>query len=132
MENKKSFKDYFTNNPGEFILNRPDESTKIDEYLNKIRDYVRGIKDIITTSQLRNIFSEVKKINAKKIPELKMLRVKLAYIAGRSETTYKYKLIQDFYYNLDLLIQKVNKDNLQNFKDFFEAIIAYHKYFGGK
>jgi len=136
MENKdtKYFKDFFTDKPVEYILNKPVEPEKIDKYLDNIKSYVSKIKDIITTSQLRNIFSEVKKINAKKIPELKMLRVRLAYVAGRSETTNKdkNKLIQDFYYNLDLLIKKVNKDNLENFKDFFEAIIAYHKYYGGK
>ncbi len=90
-------------------------------YIDNIKSYVEKNKDKISTSQLRNIFSKVKEV--KEPRNLTMLRPKLAYVVGRQTG------MKELVYLLDELIKKVNKDNLNQFKDFFEAIIAYHRYF---
>lgn len=122
------FKDFFTDKPVKYILNKPIEPDDIDKYLDNIKNYVYKERKGITTSQLRNIFSEIKRIKQDDLGKLKNLRVNLAYISGRSEKRQMKNLCT----LLDDLIKEVNKNNLENFKNFFEAIIAYHKYFGGK
>src|SRR6266498_3089874 len=120
----REFKDYFGDNPVEFILTR--RSANEDKYLDSIDRYVERNARGITTSQLRNIFAYLKNINKSNLNELKMLRIKLAYIAGRNERS---RATRNLCTLLDALIQKVNESNLEIFKDFFEAIICYHKYY---
>lgn len=83
----------------------------------------------ISTTQIRGIFNEVKRLpdsfeSSKK--DLNLLRPKLAYQKGRFEVLEPLTKI------LIELIKKVNDDlTLKGFKEFFEAIIAYHKASGG-
>jgi len=87
----------------------------------------------ISTSQIRNIFSDMKKMNnfEKNKRELILLRPKLAYVAGRhGKRTIEMVDLQKV---MDECIQKINDEkSFQNFQDFFEAILAYHKFYGGK
>ena len=96
----------------------------------------------IRTNQIRNIFSTVEKIrsdfkrNHLKIDEqirreLIMLRPKLAYAVGRNED------VKPFQELFDEAIRKVLESQnpseaLKNFFFLSEAIVAYHKYFGGR
>jgi len=60
--------------------------------------------------------------NAKSIKDIKMLRPKLAYLAGRDNKT-------GFFMNeLDKLIKRIsNEEELKSFKQFFEAIVCYKR-----
>ena len=86
----------------------------------------------LTTSQIRNIYSAVKKMQMKgelDSHKLLMLKPKLAYAAkrhGGGVNTLKDVLTQ--------AIDLVGNDskNFNRFVDFFEAILAYHKAYGGK
>ncbi|MFQ6054452.1 MAG: type III-A CRISPR-associated protein Csm2 [Methanosarcinales archaeon] len=79
----------------------------------------------MTTSQIRNIFGEVKKIRTYDKYRLNLLRPKLAYTAGR------HRNVRDLQEVLDLAIRKVdNEERFYYFKDFFEAILAYHRKYG--
>lgn len=86
-------------------------------------------KNGISTSQIRGIYQKVKRLpddfeNSKK--ELNLLRPKLAYQKGR------FSKLGPLTEVLDDLIKKVKDDStLRGFKNFFEAIIAYHKAAGG-
>lgn len=86
-------------------------------------------KNGISTSQIRGIFQKVKRLPddfeiSKK--ELNLLRPKLAYQKGR------FSKLGPLTEVLDDLIKKVKDDStLKGFKNFFEAIIAYHKAAGG-
>ena len=86
-------------------------------------------KNGISTSQIRGIFQKVKRLpddfeSSKK--ELNLLRPKLAYQKGR------FSKLGPLTEVLDDLIKKVKDDfTLRGFKNFFEAIIAYHKAAGG-
>ena len=86
----------------------------------------------LTTSQIRNIYSAVKKMQMKggelDTHKLLMLKPKLAYAAkrhGGGVDTLKEVLTQA----IDLVGNDSKKFN--RFVDFFEAILAYHRAYGG-
>lgn len=99
-----------------------------DEFVNKIKEFIKDKASNISTSQLRNIFSLVKKEN--ELSSLKRIRPKLAYTYGRAE---KNESLKELIFLMDSQIQGLNNQTeVPKLKDFFEAIIAYHKYYGGK
>ena len=86
----------------------------------------------LTTSQIRNIYGAVKKMQMKggglDTHKLLMLKPKLAYAAkrhGGGVDTLKEVLTQA----IDLVGSDSKKFN--RFVDFFEAILAYHRAYGG-
>lgn len=115
----KFFKEHYTE-----LLNMSN-STNLDKILSTIEDFVAEEGKNLSTSQLRNIYD--KAIKAESQNELKLIRPNLAYIAGRS-TNDKEKTLLAF---IDLLIKEVKSDDQVNeFKTFFEAVVAYHKFYG--
>lgn len=93
---------------------------------------------ILTTSQLRRFFGEVKRQQTIGYEESSfvMLTPKLAYAVGRAKKDKKgnvrYCKIEDFFMVFEDAIKKVgNSGNKQkafkNFISIFEAIVAYHK-----
>lgn len=106
------------------------DTNKLDynEYIASVKTFVGTKLQKSTTHQLRNIFSAAKKSN--NVKTLFALRPKLAYTYGRSEKDVGVKMLCLV---LDDLIQKVKtEEQRQEFLNFFEAIIAYHKFYGGK
>lgn len=98
----------------------------------------------MTTSQIRNIFGEVKRIELKvgndkdkwqkEKSSFLLLRPKIAYAAARVLTKSQHNKIKDFRTVIELAHREV-KDDVQhfiNFSQFLEGIIAYHKVYGGK
>jgi len=97
-----------------------------NDYVNRLKEYVKKNVIGITSSQLRNVYALIREKN--KPDTLPYIRPKLAYVAGRANNDELRTLI----YLLDLLaVQVDDKAKLKNFKSFFESVIAYHKYFGG-
>lgn len=93
----------------------------------------------VTTAQLRNIFSEVKRIelrmneNADWQTEVLMLRPKIAYNTARTLQRSKNSRMKELREVLEKALVLVSKEqHFTNFSKFFEAIIAYHKVYGGK
>ena len=96
-----------------------------NDYIGNIKTYVEDNVKGITTSQLRNVFSRIKKVKPENLDDLYILRPKLAYVSGRSANKMKTLI-----FLLDQLIIKTdNSKKLVQFQAFFEAIIAYHKYY---
>lgn len=104
-----------------------------DEFGRYIASDGRGM----TTSQIRNFFGEVKRIQLKGYTNLKeqtsflLLKPKLAYAAKRAnkrETT-KFREIMEMAHNS---VEEGNLLHFQNYVDFLEAILAYHKTYGGR
>lgn len=94
----------------------------------------QGVKKL-STSQIRNVFGEVKRLqmkgfNEQASRELILLKPKLAYQAGRHNET-KVPELADV---LSKAIDRVgsNQERFEHFVDFFEAILAYHRKHGGK
>ncbi|MBL1215635.1 MAG: type III-A CRISPR-associated protein Csm2 [Ignavibacteriae bacterium] len=120
---------YYAIIKGEILLEeREDENKYLDNLKSLIEALLGPRKDGISSSQLRNIYSKVKTL--KKPKELYLLRPKLAYIHGRPNSKGGMKKLIDY---LDEQIKKVkNESELKQFQNFFESVIAYHKYLGGK
>ncbi len=96
----------------------------------------------VTTSQMRNIYSEVKRIEVKATTEEKfkdefsnvlLLRPKIAYNTARVLANRRESKITDLREVLEKALLAVrNKDDFKRFSQFFEGVIAYHKVYGGK
>lgn len=98
----------------------------------------------LTTSQIRAIFGEVRQIQAewsikesrrKALRKLILLKPKMAYRARRESGRAVEALREVLDPAVDLVVnekdQEKQNENFQNFVDFFEAILAYHKAYGG-
>ncbi len=108
------------------------EKTDYNKYIETLKTYIKGKfneqgNTDLSASQLRNIFFDVRKVQ--KYNQLYPLRPKLAYAAGRADKNVVKEVMQLFD---DLMANVKNDDQLKSFQDFFEAIIAYHKFYGGK
>ncbi len=94
-----------------------------DVIIETIKEFVRTEGKPVSTSQLRNIYDVI--IDEKNHLKAKFFRPKLAYIAARQNK----RGAKEFIMMLDELLKEVNSDSqFRNFKLFFEAIVAYHKY----
>lgn len=95
----------------------------------------------LTTSQIRQVFTKLKTIEAKgysgQRTEFMMLKPYIAYAAGRQAKvdglqTFKEKIT----YGIDAVLAGDGQDEQQkrfyNFCKFFEAVLAYHRASGGK
>jgi CRISPR-associated protein Csm2 len=94
----------------------------------------------LTTSQIRAIFGEVRRIEGdwkidadRASRSLILLKPKMAYRAKKEETK-ENKSVKNLVSVLDEAISHVGKDadNFARFVEFFEAILAYHKANGGR
>ena len=99
-------------------------STELGKYLK-----VKGL----TTSQIRNVFGSVKKMEMKGFQEkeLLLLKPKLAYAASRPGSKKGTEDLRDVLSNAIDFVGD-NQERFENFCNFFEAILAYHRAAGGK
>ena len=98
-------------------------------------------REAMTTSQIRNFFGEVRRIQAKvqvdgferSKPSFLLLRPKLAYAQARVISKFGRSRVTDFREIIDKAHLAVKeKEHFQNFVDFLEATLAYHKFYGGR
>lgn len=98
------------------------------------------VKQNLTRSQIRTIFTEVRQIEAiwdkrkrEAIRRLSMLKPKLAYQAARSSTVNQLRdVLSDA---IDEVLQAPSDkqdDRFTRFVELFEAILAYHRAKGGR
>ncbi len=94
----------------------------------------------LSTSQIRQVFTKLKSIEAKGYEHNKvgflMLKPMLAYAAGRDRNK---KGLQEFQEKITWAIDAVVEGNdgeqsmrFNNFCKFFESVLAYHRAAGGK
>jgi CRISPR-associated protein Csm2 len=92
----------------------------------------------LTTSQIRNVYGEVQRIKMKGFDKtaLLLLKPRFAYMTKRKGTDGSKDFHSVMDKALDVVIDEVNGEKqvelFGNFADFFEAILAYHRAFGGK
>lgn len=99
------------------------------------------VKQKLTTSQIRAIFGTVRQIERRWNNErseltprdLILLKPKMMYRAGK-EKSDKGEGLRTLAGVLNESIDLINgqKQNFKHFVEFFEAILAYHSYHGGK
>lgn len=119
----------------EFMSETIDFAEKFGEYL---------VKNRLTTSQIRNIYGEVKRIESKVVPnedfsngykDFLLLKPKLAYAAKRAGTRgiEVFKEVMDKAHSAVVSLPDPERFKaFLNFTDLFEAILAYHKAAGGR
>ena len=110
-------------------------------------------KNVVTTSQIRKVLTAIGTItekvnvyrfqnpqNASELPEelqaeIKFLKVKLAYQIGRNNTKWGNP-VKDFEKEANLIneIDAINKSTKawQIFANYMEALVAFHKFYGGR
>ena len=108
--------------------------------INGIAYNVAGyaVDEGIKTNQLRNFFGFFKKMERRtsweKIePEFHLLKPRMAVKVGRKDgiTEGFFKVICSAMDKVDVGSEKEKLDNFKRFIEFFESIVAYHKYLGG-
>jgi CRISPR-associated protein Csm2 len=124
-----------------------DLAEKVMKDLSEVRDK-KGKQSMVTTSQIRRFLTAVNTVTGKVeqyqnetgkadklTPELaaqvKFLKVKLAYQVGRGDVK-----IKSFAREADLMaaIDSIGEDakKYEEFARYVEALVAFHKYYGGK
>lgn len=93
-------------------------------------------KNKLETSQIRNIFGEVRRMEMKQYNHVHMLLLKprLAYAAARKGTKGVQRLRTEIELAMDVVISQPEANlefAFRNFAAFFESILAYHKYHEG-
>lgn len=135
-------KDYYGENKvREWIRNGITQDTVI--YAENVGKYLSSLMkrkendEALSTSQIRNIFGEVKRMQiSDQFSESKLLLLKpqMAYSAKRANKQGVEELRDLMNLCIETVIeaQEDQSDRFENFANFFEAILAYHRAFGGK
>ena len=99
----------------------------------------KSLSKILTTSQLRNFFGEVRRIQMQtdfKATDFLLLKPKLAYAAQRKSGSgvKELKLVLDLAHEAvtSTTDKAIMAERFERFVAFLEAILAYHKGYGGK
>lgn len=96
-----------------------------------------AVDEGIKTNQLRNFFGFVKKMERRsswdKIEsDFYLLKPRMAVKVGRNDISEGfYQVITTAMDKVDVGSEKEKLDNFKRFIEFFESIVAYHKYLGG-
>lgn len=129
------------NNAKNFVENNLFVKVEKKDFNSKVTEIKLITK--VSTSQIRKFLSAVNKINNKIryqnnddilsediVAEIAYMRVQFAYIVGRNKNN---KELEKLHKELDGAIANIknSKSNFINFARYVEAIVAYHKFFGG-
>lgn len=111
-----------------------DFAEKLGEVLVDMQNNGRPGFNQMTTSQVRNFFGEMRRIQMKGFEKNRgafhMLKPKLAYAVARAGNRSKISVFQKV---TNYLMDAVhNQQTYNNFISFMEAVVAYHKSNGGK
>ena len=118
--------------------NYVDKAEQVIKSLNHTKDYrTKKIRFFLTTSKIRNLLSLTSTLfDESKVRDYEALADKIAYLrvqfvyqSGR-ETAVK-DLVKKAEI-LDILKEINNKESLQRFCRYMEALVAYFKFYGGK
>ncbi len=88
----------------------------------------------LTNSKIRSIYGEIKRIQSGDFEKLKssfyLLKPKVAYALGRDKNNVGLQLFKKIFDRCYTDVK--DKRTYENFCNFIEAMLAYHKAFGGK
>jgi CRISPR-associated protein Csm2 len=110
------------------------------ETIEQANRFGKDISKTVTRSQIRQIFTKLKSIEAKGYKESQqrlefmMLKPYIAYAAGRHKKLGLNELKKRLDWGIDAVLKNDVPDEKQRFKNFcrlFEAILAYHRAHGG-
>lgn len=114
----------------EWILTGAD--SKLVDYSEKAGEFMAN--NGLTNSKIRSIYGEIKRIQMgefeKERSSFYLLKPKVAYALGRDEKNEGLKLFKMIFDKASDFV--TDQKSYQNFCNFIEAILAYHKSFGGR
>lgn len=125
---------------------------------DKEKDKYYNDKNVsLSTSQFRNIYGEVQKMKMRVVMDMKekdyrefrsslfLLKPRLSYAAKRDGKKGSQDLNEVMSRGIDVILEAIDKEGFSedlsqkkwvryfdNFANFFEAVLAYHRAFGGK
>lgn len=130
----------------------PDIAAEAEQVIKAMRVPWRKTDEMVlllNTSQIRKFLTAVNMVTnkvdvwhmkhgeSKELPdelaaEIKYLKVRLAYQSGREKRTEVKTFIEkaDLFARIDAIGRDFNR--YQDFAHFVEALVAYHKFYGGK
>ncbi len=130
-----------------------------EDYVDKAERLMKDLSQVITTSKIRDLMAQVnelyndiilerdKKLSKNHVEAIRHLKVKMIYDAGRdrqefiprrfqNEPWYKEGKITYFFKETGLLdmVSRIgdSREEFLNYCKYFEALVAYHKFYGGK
>ena len=132
---------WINNGPNSECIKEAEEFAEyIAKRLKKVQVGKKTVDESVTTSQIRHVFTKLKGIEAKgglnspeKRIEFLMLKPLLAYSLGRHKKTGLKQLKKRLDWGIDAVLA-ARDEQQKRFKHFcklFEAILAYHKAYGG-
>lgn len=135
---KELIKDYIIENMDSYDYLDEVESKRLVEWAEILAAYLVGVG--LKTNQIRKFLDGVRKVEANikmndpkkfSLRDVLLLKVHLAYAKGRQESVKALMLV------MDKAIDKI-REGEEGFRDFdcfvkfVEAVVAYHKFYGGK
>jgi CRISPR-associated protein Csm2 len=125
------------------IITDPDGAQVLVKWADQLGQDLKGLG--LATSQIRALFGEVRQIEAqwgitpenrqKASRRLILLKPKMAYRSHKERGRGVQELVNVLGPALDEVIKEKDPikqdDNFRRFVEFFEAILAYHKSYGG-
>ena len=121
------------------IMTADQSGKELVEFADRVAE--RLVRDGLTRAQIRNIFGEVRQIEAiwhgdrvaEALRRLNMLKPKLAYLAKRTqEANHLKEVLTEAINQVDQAKPEQREEVFGRFVDFFEAILAYHHARGGR
>ncbi len=97
----------------------------------------------LTTSKIRNILSMIstlyndiqryrdKELSDDFLSRIQYLRMKIAYESGRETSVKEFVSKAKLMEFLKMVFKSKQKEDLVLFCNYFESLVAYHKYYGG-
>jgi CRISPR-associated protein Csm2 len=85
----------------------------------------------LSSSQIRTILDELQRMDNNQIQNINLLRPRIAYAAGRHGGRVK-ELQMVLEEAIKFVLQGNTPEHFIRFKYFVEAIVAYHRFHGGK
>jgi len=117
-----------------FILS--DEHAK--EMVDEAEYIAKKMINLVSSSQFRNIYGAIKKLEMSEYDEkvyrqLVLIKPKLAYMKGRAlkKQVFQYENFETIISTAIDSVDKNKKETFKRFCQFIEAILAYHKVYGG-
>jgi len=115
-----------------------------DEYIQKAENIMKDISKSITTSKIRGFLSLVSKVYnmesvrtedtllPESIDTIQMMRIRVVYEAGRDNTDGVKKFLEKS--NILNYLKSIgdNRQKFITFARYMEALVAYHRFYGGK
>lgn len=125
-------REWIQNNPLSVDWITKEADSAMVDYTEKAGQFMA--RNGLTNSKIRSIYGEIKRIQMGQFETEKsafiLLRPKVAYAFGRDNRNKGLELFKEIFDESSMTVS--DQKSFNNFCNFFEAILAYHKAYGGR